>query len=259
MDLKEYMLVLQKRYGGQEAVEFINQSQTRKREIIPFSDTDGKRSIKKETLQFYDIITNQFRNLFYFLDYYGLNKGPTEYNERTSYLGFKKNKYMRRVRLSFGDERLLAIAHTVSNNHVNIMDDTVYEELSEMIALIESLDSTYVDYILQKSSMGSNRSILPKSFLDTLNGYYCMATRINLCKENNLSPDPELTFDLNYFKGNFEKEVLRYRNFRELYLLKKDYLQLVASKKNNQEQAIPSKNKIKEKKMELPGQTSFFD
>ncbi len=52
MDLKEYILVLQKRYGGQEALEFTAQNCARKREIIPFSDTDGKRPIKKKHYNF---------------------------------------------------------------------------------------------------------------------------------------------------------------------------------------------------------------
>jgi len=283
---KKYMMVFQKMYGGQDAVEFSPDAAITMIPIIPFTDKkinglNKKESIiKKNTLAFYDAITNKFSSFQEFVITLGDNLYPFDYKNTTSYIGYIDDGYMRRLSISFNDPILASIALNADGNNINKNNKETIEIVTDIIDMIEDPNCDFVSCLQTiYTDKQDKRFSFSKSLIDNIVTYRA-TKRIfdNSCKQSGRM-DQELLEDLNVFKRNFLSKIQSYKNFRELYRFRKQYLfdkearqamNVIASENKTKQkeetieeryEEVRQKNypRQKIKEVEIPGQLSLFE
>ena len=175
---KKYMMILQKIFGGQEALEFFDDGSIRTYTIKPFSDykyqmpTKKDSIVKKNTMAFYDAITNKFPSLDMMLttlssDLYGCN-----YKSSKSYIGYLDKGYMKCLQLSFGDPILAEIARNADGNNINNRHRPTMDIVTDFIDLIEDEKSDFVEklsYVFDNPD--DKRFYFSKSLVDDIRNY----------------------------------------------------------------------------------------
>lgn len=227
---RKYMLILQKRYGGQEALEFTSNGDAYTVPIKAFSDeklsyTKKKDSkVQKNTLAFYDAITNKFKNFDQLLGVIGRNVYPYDYKPQTSYVGFLNNGYMQKLPISFGDERLAQIALKAKGNNINKQDKDTISIVTDIVDMIEDPTSDFVKCLKSSFNQEDARFSFSRSFVEDIVTY--RSAKMAQDRRNKYSSimSDELNEDVEVFKGRFLEKVESYRNFRELYRFRKQYL-----------------------------------
>jgi len=227
---KKYMLILQKKYGGQEALEFTSSGDAQTVPIKIFTDEklsyqkkkDSK--VQKNTLAFYDAITNKFKNFDQLLSIIGREVYPFDYKPRTSYIGFLNNGFMQKLPISFGDERLAQIALKAKGNNINKQDKDTICIVADIVDMIEDPSSDFVKCLKESFDQKDDRFSFSRSFIEDIVTY--RSAQIAMEKRNKYSHtmSDELIEDVAIFKDRFLEKVESYRNFRELYRFRKQYL-----------------------------------
>ena len=227
---KKYMLILQKQYGGQEALAFLETGDAYTIDIKPFTDqrlnAPNKRSgiVPKNTLAFYDAITNKFNNFDQFLSIIGRNIYPFNYKENTSYIGFLNKKYMHTVRLSFNDPLLAQIALHADGNNINRRDPETMNIVASLIDLIEDPSSDFVSKLRSSYDNDDKRFNFSRSLIDSICTYRSTKKAMDTHNKYSSTMSDALNEDLEVFKKDFLDKVQSYKNFRELYRFRKQYL-----------------------------------
>ena len=280
---KKYMFVLQKNYSGQEVVEFQNDGSILTFPIKPFSDrkyqqaTRREGTVKKNTLAFFDAITNKFYDLDEMIKTLGSGIYPFDYKSTTSYIGYLDSGYMQCLRLSFNDPELADIALNADGNSINRNHKPTMNIVTDIVDMIEDEKCDFVGRIketfLDKQDKQFNFS---KSLIDDILTYHATKKAYNFRYKEGYRQDDDLIEDLEVFRRNFLTKIQSYRNFRELYRFRKQYLY---DKQVEQEMALiagedektsvyaeqyeevrqKSYPKQKKKTYEVPGQLSLFD
>ena len=287
---KKYMLILQKRYGGQEAVEFLTTGEAYSVEIKPFTDEKLKARTKKEskvqknTLAFYDAITNKFSSFGQFLSVVGNNIYPFDYKTDTSYIGFLNKGFMHTVALSFNDPTLAHIALVADGNNINKKDKETISIVTDIVDMIEDTNCDFVEKLKHAYDMGDKSFNFSRSFVDNIITYRSTKKAMDARNKYSHVMSDEMVEDLHVFKGDFLDKIQSYKNFRELYRFRKQYLYnkkmeenvAIAQPTPTNEQApeefeayrelyeeVRQKNyprpKQKTKSDQIPGQLSLFD
>ena len=263
---KKYIFVLQKVYGGQEAIDFKENTEITLTPIKPFSDqklqsNSKKTTVTKNTLAFFDAITNKFKDFQTFINTLGKNLTPATYKEDKSYIGFLNKGYMNTFSLSFNDETLAEIALKADGNKININDKKTIEIIDDFIELIENKDSDFVKKLELYIENDDKNFNLSKHLIGTILAYKTIKKAFDEHCENNQTMDSELIKDLDIFKKEFLERIRSYKNFRELYRFRKQYLH----DKEIENQSIPKKEeqvvkkKCRKKFEDVPGQIHFSD
>lgn len=283
---KKYILVFQKTYGGQEAVEFKTDASISTVSIKPFTDikmdlTKQKdEHVQKNTLAFYDAITNKFKNLEEFIRVLGPEMCPYRYKSETSFIGYIDNKYMNKLQLSFNDQRLGIIARNANGNTINIENKETLEIVEDIIEMIKDPNCDFVDYIqdVYEDKETLNYHISKRLFETIVTLRNSKKTFDNSCKEFGRI-NGALLEDINSLETGVLKQIESYKNFRELYRIRKQYLRINKSSSFEQlstfginpiesdetfakkYEEAKQKTYIKEKinLPEIPGQISIFD
>lgn len=227
---KKYMLVLQKKYGGQEALEFISNGDAIATPIKAFSDEklsyqkkkDSK--VQKNTLAFYDAITNKFKNFDQLLGVVGQEVYPFDYKPQTSYIGFLNNGFMQKLPISFGDERLAQIALKANGNSINKQDRDTISIVTDIVDMIEDPTSDFVQSLKEAYDREDSRFSFSRSFVEDLVTYRSAKIAQEKRQKYSHIMSDELNEDVQIFKTRFLEKVESYRNFRELYRFRKQYL-----------------------------------
>lgn len=227
---KKYMLILQKRYGGQEAVEFTENGEAYVVPIKAFSDeklqsrTKKESKVQKNTLAFYDALTNKFKNFGQFLAIIGNNIYPFDYKNDTSYIGFLNKGFMHTVSLSFNDPTLAHIALVADGNNINKKDKTTIGVVTDIVDMIEDPNCDFVECLKHNYDMGDKNFNFSRSFVDNILTYRSSKKALDArCQYSHIMSD-EMVEDLQVFKGDFLDKIQSYKNFRELYCFRKQYL-----------------------------------
>lgn len=290
---KKYMLVLQKRYGGQEAVEFLSTGDAYTIPVKAFTDekcqykTKKDSKVQKNTLAFYDAITNKFKSFDQFLSIIGKNIYPYDYKPNTSYIGFLNKGFMHTVSLSFNDPTLAHIALTADGNNINKKDKTTIAVVTDIIDMIEDENCDFVTRLKEAYDMDDKRFNFSKSFVDNIITYRSAKRAIDRRNKYSHIMSDEMTEDLEVFKRDFLDKMQSYKNFREIYRFRKQYLydkqiedslKVVAPQDEQPKKQEPVDNfeafrqhyeevrqkeyprqKQKTKSDQIPGQMSLFD
>jgi len=264
---KKYMLILQKRYGGQEAVEFFENGEVRSVLIKPFSDEKIKSSknkdskVLKNTLAFYDAITNRYESFDRFLSILDKQIYTLNYKENSSYIGFLNNGFMNRISLSFNDDELAKIALATEGNNINIKDKGTLNVVTDIVDMIENEECDFVDFLKHTYDNGDNRYNFSRSLINIIMSYRVTKKTLNYRDKWCYIRDDNLVSDLDDFKKEFLEKIYSYKNFRELYRFRKQYLH----DKEIENQSIPKKEeqvvkkKCRKKFEDVPGQIHFSD
>lgn len=280
---KKYMFVLQKMYSGQEVVEFQKDGSILTFPIKPFTDrkyqkeTRREGTVKKNTLAFFDAITSKFCDLDEMIKTLGDGIYPFDYKSTASYIGYLDNGYMQCLRLSFNDSDLADIALNADGNSINRNHKETMNIVTDIVDMIEDETCDFVDRIKETfQNKEDKRFNFSKSLIGDILTYRATKKAYNFrCKEG-YRQDDSLIEDLEVFRRNFLTKIQSYRNFRELYRFRKQYLydkeveqqmSLIAAEeeKNSayreQYEEIRQKSypKQKTKTYEVPGQLSLFD
>lgn len=286
---KKYMFILQKIFSGQEAVEFQNDGSIMTFPIKSFSDrkyqpsTRRESTVKKNTLAFYDAITNKFCDLDELLKTLGKDLYSFDYKSSTSYIGYLDGGYMQCLRLSFGDQELANIALNADGNNINRGHKPTMNIVTDIVDMIEEENCDFVDRIKATfNNKQDKRFNLSKSLVEDILSYRSTKRAYDhRCREG-YRQDDSLAEDLEIFRRNFLTKIQSYKNFRELYRFRKQYLydkeverqmNVLASdeeNKSSKEQKISIAEKFEEirqksypkqkrKEMEIPGQLSLYD
>lgn len=227
---KKYMLILQKKYGGQDALEFTSNGDAQTVPIKAFTDEklsyqkkkDSK--VQKNTLAFYDAITNKFKNFDQLLSLIGRGVYPFDYKPQTSYIGFLNNGYMQKLPISFGDERLAQIALKAKGNNINKQDQDTISIVTDFVDMIENPSSDFVKCLKESFDLEDERFSFSKSFVDDIVTYRSAQMAMDRRNKYSHIMSDELVEDVTIFKNRFLEKVESYRNFRELYRFRKQYL-----------------------------------
>ena len=277
---KKYMMILQKIFGGQEALEFFDDGSIKTYTIKPFSDykyqmpTKKESIVKKNTMAFYDAITNKFPSLDMMLTTLGDGLYGCNYKSSKSYIGYLDKGYMKCLQLSFGDPLLAEIARNADGNNINNRHRQTMEIVTDFIDLIEDEKCDFVDklnYVFNNPD--DKRFYLSKSLVDDIRNYRYTKLAYNKKCVEGYRQDDSLIEDLDVFKRNFLGKIKSYKNFRELYRFRKAYLYEKEQERirTEQEEHIPTYAeqysevrqkdypKQKVKTYEVPGQLSLFD
>lgn len=286
---KKYMFVLQKVFTGQEAVEFQSDGSIKTFPIKPFCDrkyqaaTRRESSVQKNTLAFYDAITNKFRDLDELLKTLGKGVCAFDYKTTTSYVGYLDNGYMQCLRLSFGDQELANIALNADGNSINHGHKPTMNIVTDIIDMIEEENCDFVDRLkVTFDNKQDKRFNFSKSLVEDILTYRSTKRVYDYrCKEG-YRQDDSLIEDLEIFRRNFLTKIQSYKNFRELYRFRKQYLYdkelekqmaIIAGEDDKKDTATreltlaeqyeearqKSYPKQKTKTYEVPGQLSLFD
>lgn len=227
---KKYMLVLQKRYGGQEAVEFLSTGDAYTVPVKAFTDekyqarTKKDSKVQKNTLAFYDAITNKFTGFSQFLSVVGKNIYPFDYKSETSYIGFLNKGFMHTVALSFNDPTLAHIALVADGNNINKKDKETIAAVTDIIDMIEDTSCDFVDKLKYAYDMGDKKFNFSRSFIDNIITYRSAKKAMDTRNKYSHIMSDEMVEDLQVFKGDFLDKIQSYKNFRELYRFRKQYL-----------------------------------
>ena len=227
---KKYMLILQKKYGGQDALEFLESGDAYTSPIKVFTDQKLNASTKKgsivqkNTLAFYDAITNKFKSFDHFLSVIGKNINSFDYKPSTSYIGFLNKKFMHTVKLSFNDPTLAHIALNADGNNINKHDAKTMEIVTDLIDLIEDPSSKFVDQLKETFEYDDERFNFSRSVVDSICTYRSTKQSIDIHNKYSSRMSDELQEDLEYCKKDFLNKIQSYKNFRELYRFRKQYL-----------------------------------
>ena len=276
---KKYMMILQKIFGGQEALEFFDDGSVKTYSIKPFSDykyqmpTKKESIVKKNTMAFYDAITNKFPSLDMMLTTLGRDLYGCNYKSSKSYIGYLDKGYMKCLQLSFGDPLLADIARNADGNNINNRHRPTMDIVMDFINLIEDEKSDFVEKLRYVYNNPDDKSFyFSKSFIDDIQNY--RYTQLAYKKKSLMGyrQDDSLVEDLDVFKRNFLTKVKSYKNFRELYRFRKQYLYNKEQERINIEKEeeptfaeqyseVRQKEypKQKVKTYEVPGQLSLFD
>lgn len=260
---KRYMFVLQRCYGGQEALEFSSDGKIVSVPIKPFSDQSlnpqHKMKIKKNTLAFYDEITCRYPNFYSFVE----NRAKLnflDYREVTSYIGYINNGYMQTLSLEFNDPTLSHIAQKVDGSTINKDDPTTLDVVASFIDLIENSGPDFVDELKRCYWLKDRNFNFQKSLIDSIDCYYCNKLIVEKNYEYNSVYNSEMAADLEAFRHDFLKKIESYRNFRELYRFRKRYLASKQYQSTTTPVAVQEERpKQKLKKHEVEGQLSILD
>lgn len=285
---KKYMLILQKRYGGQEAVEFLENGEAYSTPVNPFSDsklhstTKKNSKVQKNTLAFYDAITNKFKSFDQFLSIVGKNIYPFDYKPDTSYIGFLNKGFMHTIPLSFNDPVLAHIALVADGNNINKKDKTTISIVTDIVDLIEDENSDFVERLKQAYDMDDKRFNFSRSFVNNIVTYRTAKKALDARNKYSHIMNDDMVQDLEIFKRDFLDKVKSYKNFRELYRFRKQYLydkkmednvnvvreeqqeqvpvdDFETFKKNFEEVRQKDYPRQKIKSNQVPGQLSLFD
>lgn len=227
---KKYMLVLQKKYGGQEALEFTSNGDAIAIPVKVFSDEklsyqkkkDSK--VQKNTLAFYDAITNKFKSFDQLLGIVGRGVYPFDYKQQTSYIGFLNNGFMQKLPISFSDERLAQIALKAKGNSINKQDQDTISIVTDIVDMIEDPSSDFVQSLKDAYDKEDSRFSFSRSFVDDLVTYRSAKMAQEKRQKYSHIMSDELNEDVQIFKTRFLEKVESYRNFREIYRFRKQYL-----------------------------------
>jgi hypothetical protein len=276
---KKYMMILQKIFGGQEALEFFDDGSVKTYSIKPFSDykyqmpTKKESIVKKNTMAFYDAITNKFPSLDMMLTTLGRDLYGCNYKSSKSYIGYLDKGYMKCLQLSFGDPLLAEIARNADGNNINNRHRPTMDIVMDFINLIEDEKSDFVEKLRYVYNNPDDKSFyFSKSFIDDIQNYRYAQLAYKKKSLMGYRQDDSLVEDLDVFKRNFLTKVKSYKNFRELYRFRKQYLYNKEQEKINIEKEeeptfaeqyseVRQKEypKQKVKTYEVPGQLSLFD
>ncbi len=289
---KKYMLILQKRYGGQEAVEFLQTGDAYTVPVKAFTDekyqsrTKKDSKVQKNTLAFYDAITNKFKSFDQFLAVVGKNIYPFDYKADTSYIGFLNKGFMHTVSLSFNDPTLAHIALSADGNNINKKDKTTINIVTDIVDMIEDSSCDFVARLKNAYDMDDKRFNFSRSFIDNVITYHSAKKAMDARNKYSHIMSDEMTEDLEIFKRDFLDKMQSYKNFRELYRFRRQYLYdkkmaehiSVVSPVEKKEEKEPVDNfeafrahyeevrqkeyprqKQKTKSDQIPGQLSLFD
>lgn len=276
---KKYMMILQKIFGGQEALEFFDDGSVKTYTIKPFSDykyqmpTKKESIVKKNTMAFYDAITNKFPSLDMMLTTLGRDLYGCNYKSSKSYIGYLDKGYMKCLQLSFGDPLLAEIARNADGNNINNRHRPTMDIVMDFINLIEDEKSDFVEKLRYVYNNPDDKSFyFSKSFIDDIQNYRYAQLAYKKKSLMGYRQDDSLVEDLDVFKRNFLTKVKSYKNFRELYRFRKQYLYNKEQEKINIEKEeeptfaeqyseVRQKEypKQKVKTYEVPGQLSLFD
>ena len=276
---KKYMMILQKIFGGQEALEFFDDGSVKTYSIKPFSDykyqmpTKKESIVKKNTMAFYDAITNKFPSLDMMLTTLGRDLYGCNYKSSKSYIGYLDKGYMKCLQLSFGAPLLAEIARNADGNNINNRHRPTMDIVMDFINLIEDEKSDFVEKLRYVYNNPDDKSFyFSKSFIDDIQNYRYAQLAYKKKSLMGYRQDDSLVEDLDVFKRNFLTKVKSYKNFRELYRFRKQYLYNKEQEKINIEKEeeptfaeqyseVRQKEypKQKVKTYEVPGQLSLFD
>ena len=276
---KKYMLVLQRSHGGQEAVEIMPDGKMNLIPIKAFTDeklnyTTKKNSrAPKNTLAFYDAITNRCKNYDQFLGLIDENIYPFNYKINTSYIGFLNNKHMDTLKISFDDSTLAEIARNVEGYYINDKHPQTIEILTDMMDMLEDLNCDFFDKLCstqQESSKEKNPLYdIPPEFVKKVNTLrISLKTKDFRCK-NGYKITSDLEEDISSFKKDVVDSLKSYKVFREIYRFRKGYLLTKEEEKvafeqfreefEEERQKEYPRQKQKIKTNQIPGQISLFD
>jgi hypothetical protein len=277
------MFILQKVFGGQEAVEFQKDGSIKTYAIKPFGDrkyepaTRKESSVKKNTLAFYDAITNKFNDLDELIKTLGEDLCPFDYKSSTSYIGYLDSGYMQCLKLSFADQELADIALNADGNNINRNHKPTMNVVTNIIDMIEDDKCDFVNRLKQTfDDKQDKRFNFSKSLVDDIMIYHSNKKAYNFRCREGYRQDDSLIEDLDIFKRNFLSKIQSYKNFRELYRFRKQYLyekeieremKAIAGEEEKpltfeeryEEARQKTYPKQKTKKYEVPGQLSLFD
>ncbi len=280
---KKYMFVLQKVYSGQEVAEFQHDGSIKTFPIKPFSDrkyqqaTRREGTVKKNTLAFFDAITNKFCDLDELIKTLGSGLYPFDYKSTTSYIGYLDNGYMQCLRLSFNNPELADIALNADGNSINRDHKPTMNIVTDIVDMIEDESCDFVSRIRETfENKQDKRFNFSKSLVDDILTYHATKKAYNFRCREGYRQDDDLIEDLEVFRRNFLTKIQSYRNFRELYRFRKQYLydkevekemSLIAGEEEKissyaeQYEEVRQKSYPKQKKKtyEVPGQLSLFD
>ena len=202
---------------------------------------------------------------------------PFDYKSTTSYIGYLDSGYMQCLRLSFNDPELADIALNADGNSINRNHKTTMNIVTDIVDMIEDEKCDFVgrlkETFLDKQDKRFNFS---KSLIDDILTYHATKKAYNFRCQEGYRQDDSLIEDLEVFRRNFLTKIKSYRNFRELYRFRKQYLY---DKQVEQEMALiagedektsvyaeqyeelrqKSYPKQKKKTYEVPEQLSLFD
>lgn len=227
---KKYMLVLQKRNGGQEAVEFTPSGDAYTVAIKSFTaeklnyTTKKNSKVQKNTLAFYDALTNKFKNYDQFLAIVGQNIYPFDYKPATSYIGFLNNGYMNTVSLSFNDPLLAEIALKADGNNINKKDKNTISIVTDIVDLVEDPNSDFVEKLKNAFDLEDKRFNFSRSLVDKMITFRTAAKAMTTQNKYSHIMNDAIVEDLDVFKREFLLSIESYKNFRELYRFRKQYL-----------------------------------
>ena len=247
---KKYMMILQRRYGGQTAVEFFSDGEICLTPIVSHKDTKLEQipkkdcKVKKNTLAFYDSITTKFKNFDELLRNLVPNIYSHDYKKETSFLGFMKNDYMHKLPFVFQDPILEEIASNACGNQININNKTTMDIVLDIVDMIENKESDFVSGINLEINKNENGYHIDRNVVDSMQ----LLRRMLELKENRdkcgYVLDKSLEEDLSSVKEDILNKIKSYKTFRELYRFRKVYLLKKATKEDIESirQATPSKN-----------------
>lgn len=280
---KKYMFVLQKNFGGQEVVEFQNDGTIMTYPIKPFSDRKYQQSkrregtVKKNTLAFFDAITNKFCDLDEFITTLGDGIYPFDYKSTTSYVGYLDGGYMQCLRLSFNDKELADIALNADGNSINRNHKPTMDIVTDIIDMIEDEKCDFTSRIKDTfNDKQDKRFNFSKSLIDDILTYHATKKAYNFRCHEGYRQDDDLIEDLEVFRRNFLTKIQSYRNFRELYRFRKQYLYdkevekemaLIAAEDERTQAFVEQYEEVRQKSYpkqkrktyEVEGQLSLFD
>lgn len=231
---KRYMLVLQKRANEQVALEFSDdltitlvpiESFTDKK-INPMNKKDSK--VKKNTLAFFDAITNKFGSYDEFLASFDKTLYPFDYRPNTSYIGFVNNGYMNTLKLSFNDPCLAQIALVAEGNQINKNDKRTIEAVTNIMDMIEDLDCDFAEKLSSFKFDSSTKKGPKYNFPNDLINSITALRAAKRVKENRCKYGYTLEGDTEEDIATFQRQIVNklesYKVFREIYRFRKEYL-----------------------------------
>lgn len=284
---KKYMLILQKRYGGQTAVEFFYTGEIRLTPVFSHKDmkmestTKKDSKVKKNTLAFYDSITTSVKDLDGLLRKIDTNIYPFDYKKETSFLGFMNNGYMNKLTLVFQDPLLREIAINASGNQININNKTTMNIVLDIVDMIESLDSDFFSTLKLEMNKDEQLYHIDANLIDLMQSLRSMVGVKQNREKSGYVSNNALEEDINSTKEEILNKMKSYKTFRELYRFRKMYLynknmieyievlkptleqeteaSCLMFKEQYEEARQKTYKKNKEKINQLEGQMSMFD
>ncbi len=252
--VNRYMLILQRTHGGQDALQFDKDGVGYLVPIEPLTDKKSKyqtkkeRTITKNTLAFFDAITNRFKGFDQFLSVIGTEIYPFDYKATTSFVAFLNNGAVQQMRLSFDDPILAHVAEVADGSYINKKDQTTIHQVSKLVDMIEDPDCDFVTELQKCFDSNLKDFHLAGAFVDSIVAYHNAIRVKNNNNQNGSTQNDSLTEDLEAFKIDFVDKIARYKNFRELYRFSKRYEHIKSEaffKEEYQKMVAP---KVQEKK-----------